>query len=69
MRTFLLSISLALCLGACKSPSDKGSFADVPCTCGTPEAAIDGCSNSRCISGEGTPDNPDCVCSPIDLED
>jgi hypothetical protein len=69
MRTFLFSLvgALALTLGACKSHDKNNSYADVPCNCGTNEAILDGCAHPLCVSGEGNPDNADCVCAPIEF--
>ena len=41
---------------------------EVVCICGTPEAAFDGCPHPLCLSGEGNPENPDCVCGGFDYE-
>jgi len=58
---------LALALGACKSPQQDVDvdLSTVPCMCGEPEAAFEGCPHPKCLSGEGNPDNPDCVCGPL----
>ena len=48
---------------SCKSPST----ADVPCTCGTPMADLDGCQCSLCREGKNNPANPDCVCGKLDI--
>ena len=69
MRTLLTSLALLLVLGACKSNDKTDQYADVPCTCGTHEAMIEGCAHPLCVSGEGNPDNADCVCAPIDFKE
>lgn len=77
MRTTIhrpLLLGLLLLLGACKSNEDKAGTmsvdaAAVPCICGTPEAAFDGCPHPLCLSGKGNPDNPECVCGPLTLGD
>lgn len=70
-RSLLLGLMLALC--ACTSPDKKdskqsASSAEVPCICGRPEAAVEGCAHPLCLSGKGNPDNQDCVCGPLSLE-
>jgi hypothetical protein len=66
MKYALTILCLTLALGACRS-ADK-SYSDAPCTCGTPEARFGGCAHPACMSGEGNPDNPDCVCGGIEIE-
>ncbi len=69
MKTLLLAAAL-VGLVACSSPEKKAEPAHVPeCTCGEPETAFDGCIHPLCLSGEGNPDNPDCVCGPLTLEE
>jgi hypothetical protein len=60
----LLATCLAVFALACKS---SPSAASVPCTCGTPQADIEGCAHSTCLAGETNPDNPDCVCGALSL--
>jgi len=69
MTRLVFMTLLALGLVACTSPQGDVDvdLSTVPCICGEPEAAIDGCSHAACLSGEGNPDNPDCVCAPIDI--
>lgn len=76
MKYALPILCLTLALGACRS-ADKSnsdvsnsdaSYSDVPCTCGTPEAAFSGCAHPDCMSGAGNPENPDCVCDGLELE-
>ncbi len=58
-------VSALACLPlACKSSSGS---ADVPCTCGSPEADLDGCAHALCVAGKHNPDNPDCVCGTLSL--
>jgi len=61
----------ALALGACTSPDRQAAedvdLSTVICICGQPEAVIDGCANTLCVSREGNPDNPDCVCGPMSI--
>jgi hypothetical protein len=52
---------------ACKSTSANATDAAIACTCGKPEADLDGCACARCIAGESNPDNPDCVCGSLSL--
>lgn len=72
MRSMLLGcLAITLALGACRSPekTSSPSSAHVPaCICGTPEADIDGCPCPTCMSGQGNPDNPDCLCGPLSYE-
>jgi hypothetical protein len=65
-------VVLLLCavaaLGACKSSGDAAAEAAAQrCTCGTPEADFEGCTNPICLKGERNPDNPDCVCGPMKM--
>lgn len=64
MRALLTSVCFVAGLAvACKSP-EKPDY--VPeCTCGQPETAFEGCLSPLCRSGEGNPDNPDCLCGPL----
>ena len=69
----LLCAALLL-LGSCTSP-DKDSAAmtgdahTIECTCGTPEAMLEGCAHPLCVAGENNPDNPDCVCGTLTFEE
>ena len=68
----LLLLGLFATLGACSSTDEKGDGAgeaSVPCTCGQPEAAFDGCAHPKCVAGERNPENPECVCGPLDYEE
>jgi len=70
MRTSLLILTaaLALTLAACGSNSSKAD-SGVPCICGTDEALIDGCAHPACMADERNPDNPDCVCGVMIIEE
>ena len=68
MKTALLLL-VPLALGACKSSSPKVDLSSVPCNCGEPEARFDGCAHPTCAAGKRNPDNPDCVCGPLDFGD
>lgn len=61
-----------LALSSCKSkdsaPEAQYDPKSVPCTCGDPMTDVEGCANPKCISGEGNPDNPHCVCGTLDLD-
>lgn len=68
---FLLGATLlgaCLALGSCKSNEPEVDLSSVPCTCGQPIAQIEGCAHPTCVSGERNPDNPDCLCAPLDLD-
>ena len=52
---------------ACKSSSSEART-EVPCTCGTPAADIEGCAHATCLAGKTNPDNPDCVCGALNIE-
>ena len=71
MKTPLAFLLGVLALGACKSPEEGAAgdvdLSSVTCICGQPEAAFDGCPHPLCIGGEGNPENPDCVCAPIEI--
>ena len=60
---FLAAVPLLLAT-ACKSNAAK---AEVPCTCGTPEANLYGCAHSTCLEGKTNPDNPECVCGTLSI--
>jgi hypothetical protein len=49
---------------ACKSTPDTP---ELPCTCGTPAADLDGCVNPICSAGKTNPNNPDCVCGQLSI--
>ena len=53
--------------GACESTDDAATseVAELPCTCGTDDAAFHGCAHTLCVAGQTNPDNPDCVCGSI----
>jgi hypothetical protein len=66
MKPLLTLASLVICslsLG-CRA---SGARHDVPCTCGQPEADIEGCAHEKCVAGERNPDNPDCVCGTLTI--
>ena len=64
MKAFrsLLPLALFLLPLACRS---GGTHADVPCTCGQPEADLEGCAHAKCLAGERNPDNVDCDCGTL----
>lgn len=66
-RTLLPLAACALALAACRSPRGRDAMADVPCICGSFEAALEGCGCALCASGEGNPENPDCACAGIEF--
>ncbi|TAH38179.1 MAG: hypothetical protein EYC70_06035 [Planctomycetota bacterium] len=57
------AVALALPI-ACGSNS---SAEDIACTCGTPQADLEGCAHSLCLAGKTNPDNPDCVCGSLSI--
>ena len=59
---FLLAAGCLLFAG-CRSNSAAD---EMPCTCGTPEADMQGCLHS-CAHGERNPDNADCVCGNLSI--
>jgi hypothetical protein len=64
----ILLLGAVVALGACRSPEQAAAqSAAERCTCGTPEADFEGCSNPTCMKGERNPDNPDCVCGPLKM--
>ena len=68
LMTVLLVCGMIAIIPACKSNSaDHKSSAAVPCTCGTPEAQMEGCANPVCLSGKSNPDNPQCVCGTMTI--
>ncbi len=44
------------------------AMSEVPCRCGSPEAALEGCGCALCMGGEGNSENPDCVCAAVEIE-
>lgn len=69
----LLSAAL-LVLGSCTSPDQENAAMTVDahmieCTCGEPEAMLEGCAHPKCAAGENNPDNPDCVCGTLTFEE
>jgi hypothetical protein len=65
MLSRLLVLALFLLPLGCRSTS---ASTEIPCTCGTPEAAMEGCAHPLCLAGENNPDNPDCVCGTLSFE-
>jgi len=59
---FLLAVGCLLPSG-CRSASHAD---EMPCTCGTPEADMQGCLHS-CANGERNKDNADCVCGNLSI--
>jgi hypothetical protein len=57
-------LALLLLPLACKSSTPAE---DIPCTCGTPEADIEGCAHALCLAGKTNPENPDCVCGGLSI--
>jgi hypothetical protein len=72
-QALILALATATVLAACGSTSegaDTGYEAvEVDCICGTPEEAFHGCPHALCISGAGNPDNQDCVCGRLSIEE
>ena len=60
----LFSLLLILSPLACRSSS---SLREVPCTCGTPKADMQGCAHATCLAGKQNPDNPECVCGALSI--
>jgi hypothetical protein len=67
MKSLRMLASSAICLLplACRSPAAEKD--EVPCTCGQPQADIEGCAHESCLRGERNPDNPDCVCGSLKI--
>jgi len=65
LRALALSAVCLLPL-ACRSSTEKD---EVPCTCGTAQADIEGCAHEACLRGERNPDNPDCVCGTLKIKE
>lgn len=70
MRPALLAL-LCILPAACRTDGSaeaaRADHALVPCTCGTAEADVVGCSHEGCLVGERNPDNPECVCGTLDI--
>lgn len=68
MRTSLLIlIAVAMPVLASCGSNKAHDESTIPCVCGTDQAAIDGCANPICRDGHQNPDNPDCVCGPLEF--
>ena len=65
MKHVILLIVLSSLSFACTSTA--ASDENIPCTCGQPEADIDGCAHALCLAGKSNPENPDCVCGALSL--
>ena len=69
MKNLVLLAGLAG-LFACSTPrEDAVEMPAIVCTCGQPDADFEGCLDPLCVSGAGNPDNPDCVCGRLSIED
>ncbi len=67
MRTILaLILALAALVGCRELDSDEPEF---DCICGTPEGAIELCLHPACVAGETNPDNHECACGAMSLDD
>lgn len=64
LSTLLLVALFAALPLACKSAP---ASAEIPCTCGTPEADLQGCAHPLCLAGKNNPDNPNCVCGKLEV--
>jgi len=64
-----LLLTLSAVLAGCESSSRPAPDATAACTCGTPMAAFEGCAHPLCIQGKTNPDNPECVCGRLELEE
>jgi len=67
MKTLLAIASvlvLAGFLSGCRSGPPR---AELECTCGSPEADLQGCPSAACVEGERDPDNVDCVCGSLSI--
>jgi hypothetical protein len=61
-------LALLLLPLACKSSKSSAGAEDIPCTCGTPEADMEGCAHALCLAGKTNPENPDCVCGGLSIQ-
>ena len=57
-----LMVGIAALAGCRSSAADTAEF---DCSCGTPEAAIEGCLHKSCTMGETNADNPECACGTL----
>jgi hypothetical protein len=65
----VLILSLAAALAGCRVPGARSGPSPTPaCTCGEPMTDFEGCAHPLCAQGLRNPDNPDCVCGPLELE-
>ena len=70
MKIFpVLLLSLVALVGCRSDDSDKAPDTNYPCICGTPEASVKQCLHPLCLNGEGNPDNPDCVCGTLSIDE
>jgi len=65
---FALLLMLAV-LAACQSDPKEEPATEFPCTCGTDETAFHGCLHPLCVEGETNPDNLDCVCGTLSIDE
>jgi hypothetical protein len=68
MKFALLSLIACTFLIGCRAPQAESSY-EFDCICGTPEAALEPCLNPLCAAGKNNPENPDCACGTLNLED
>jgi len=54
-------------LAGCRS--NKPAEPEFECTCGDAETAFHGCLHPLCADGKTNPDNPKCVCGPLEIEE
>lgn len=64
----LLVASLAALAGCRSSEAEPVPEATPACACGQPMADFEGCAHPLCLSGQGNPENPECVCGSLGLE-
>ena len=64
-----LLLLLPLASTGCRAPqSDPAPGATPACICGQPMADFEGCPHPLCLQGLRNPENPECVCGPLELE-
>ncbi len=66
--TSFLLLTAALLATGCRSKDHRQEI-DFPCTCGTPEAAMESCLHPLCVDEQNNPDNPDCSCGALHVPD
>jgi|GEM_PF-3136063 len=70
MRSLLSILATACLMWLCAcGTTGAGDDPQIPCICGSDDAIFDGCASELCRDGVRNPDNPDCLCGPLEFEE